>query len=157
MAYQSFYDLNAWKLARRFKIKVYEVVKKFPVEEKFDLAGQLRRAARSVPANIAEGHGRKTPKDEIRFCITARGSLAETLNHLIDAFDCGYIDKEALAEIKSEWDELRRTLLGYIAYLQTKLPSPDTSTGSTVLEDAISYAAEYIEEEDVERFIQNLQ
>ncbi len=91
MPYQHFYDLSAWKRAREFKLKIYELLARFPVEEKYDLTSQLRRSVRSVPANISEGHGRRTAKDELHFCTIARGSLSESLNHLIDAFDMGYI------------------------------------------------------------------
>jgi four helix bundle protein len=140
VAYQSFYELNAWKLARNFKLQVYSAIKRLPAEEKFELSSQLKRAVRSIPANIAEGHGRKTTKDELHFCTIARGSLAETLNHLIDAFDCEYISQAELLQFKEDWDTLRRTLLGYMSFLQTKLPAAHkTSADTTVGEEDVVY------------------
>ena len=77
-------------------------------------------AARSISANIAEGHGRFTYKDQIHFCIQARGSLSETLNHLIDAYDCQYITKEQLTNYKTQVDTVGKLLNGYITYLRKK-------------------------------------
>jgi len=94
------------------------LVKTFPIEEKFRLCDQLIRASRSINANISEGHGRFTYKDQIRFCIQARGSLSETLNHLIDAFDCKYISAEILQQYKIKIEEVERLLNGYITYLR---------------------------------------
>ena len=90
----------------------------FPPEEKYRLADQLTRSVRSICANIAEGHGRFTNKDQIHFCIQASGSLSETYNHLIDAYDEAYITKEQLATLKNKIDEAERLLNGYISYLR---------------------------------------
>ena len=70
---------------------------------------------------IAEGHGRYTFKDQLHFCIIARGSLSETYNHLIDALDCNYITQEQLNCYKNKIDEIERLLNGYIAYLKKNL------------------------------------
>jgi four helix bundle protein len=94
------------------------LVKTFPIEEKFRLCDQLIRSSRSINANISEGHGRFTYKDQIHFCIQARGSLSETLNHLIDAYDCKYITVETLQQFKAKIEEIERLLNGYISYLR---------------------------------------
>lgn len=94
------------------------MVKTFPKEEKFRLSDQLIRSLRSVPSQIAEGHGHKTFPDKLRFCIIARGSLSETLNHLIDAFDCKYIADDILENFKTKINELEGLLNGYINYLE---------------------------------------
>jgi four helix bundle protein len=117
-SYQSFTELEVWKKARQLKIDIEMLVKTFPAEEKFRLCDQLIRALRSINANISEGHGRFTYKDQIRFCIQARGSLSETLNHLIDAFDCKYISAEILQQYKIKIEEVERLLNGYITYLR---------------------------------------
>ena len=70
--------------------------KTFPAEEKFRLTDQVIRSSRSVCTQIAEGHGRQTFPDRIRFCVIARGSLSETLGNLIDSFDEKYINDEKL-------------------------------------------------------------
>jgi four helix bundle protein len=75
---QGLETLEAWKKANEFALVIYrEVLPKLPVEEKWNLDQQIRRAAQSVPANIAEGHGRFYYQDEVRFCYIARGSLTE--------------------------------------------------------------------------------
>lgn len=119
--HQSFTELEVWKKVRILKNEITELSKTFPAEEKFRLADQLIRAVRSINANIAEGHGRFTYKDQIHFCIQARGSLSETLNHLIDAFDCKYISSVALQGFKTKIDEIERMLNGYITYLRKNI------------------------------------
>ena len=84
---QSFTDLDVWKNARKLKIRIWSLVKTFPVDEKFRLTDQLIRSSRCICSVIAEGHGKFTYKDKINYCIIGRGSWSETRNHLIDAFD----------------------------------------------------------------------
>jgi four helix bundle protein len=125
---QSFYDLEVWKKARELKKKISILVKTFPSEEKYRLNDQIIRSSRSVTANISEGYGKYTYKETKQFCIHSRGSLNETLNHLIDAFDEEYITKEQLVYFKNEIEECTRLLNGYISYLKKKmdekLPNP---------------------------------
>ena len=83
----SFTELEVWKQARTIRRCVSDLVKTFPVEEKFRLADQVIRSSRSIGNNIAEGHGRFHYQDNIRFCVMARGSLSETLDHLLVALD----------------------------------------------------------------------
>ena len=85
-SHQSFTELEVWKKARVFKNEIKELANAFPSEEKFRLTDQIIRSTRGITATIAEGHGRYTFKDQLHFCIMARGSLSESLNHLIDAF-----------------------------------------------------------------------
>ncbi len=82
-----FEELELWKKVRVFKLEVRKLVKTFPLEEKYKLTDQIIRSSRSINALISEGHGRFTYPDQIHYCIQARGSLTETINHLIDAFD----------------------------------------------------------------------
>jgi len=70
---QSFTELDVWKKARILKNELKEIADKFPPEEKYRLTDQLIRSSRSIKANIAEGHGRFTYKDQLHFCIQARG------------------------------------------------------------------------------------
>ena len=106
---------------RLLKIKIEGIAKIFPGEEKFRLTDQIIRSARSVNSSIAEGHGRYTFPDRIHFCIIARGSLAETYNHLIDAYDCKYIALEKLTEFNNEINEVEKILNGYINWLREQL------------------------------------
>ncbi|MFZ1530498.1 MAG: four helix bundle protein [Ferruginibacter sp.] len=96
MPYQGFEELEVWRKARGLKMAIFELAEIFPTSEKYGLTDQLLRSSRSVAVQIAEGHGRRTFPGRTRFCIIARGSLSETLNHLIDANDCEYISNEKL-------------------------------------------------------------
>jgi four helix bundle protein len=78
----------------------------------------LIRAARSIGNNIAEGHGRFHYQDNIRFCVMARGSLSETLDHMIIALDENIISKDVLIEFRTEYDICLKLINGYILYLK---------------------------------------
>ena len=117
MAYQNFEDLEVWKKSRELKKEIARLAKTFPADEKFRLTDQLIRSSRSVNAQIAEGHGRKTWPDKLRFCVIARGSLSETLNHLIDAYDAELISEDILQNFRIKINEVERLLNGYISYL----------------------------------------
>lgn len=116
--YKSFTELEVWKKAREFKKEIEATTKIFPTEEKFRLTDQIIRSVRSINANIAESHGRFGYPDQIKFCMNARGSLNETLNHLIDAYDCKYISKEDLIAYQHKYNEVMKLLNGYINYLR---------------------------------------
>ena len=120
MAYQSFEELEVWKKARQLKNDIFQLVKNIPAEEKYRLTDQLIRSSRSVNTQIAEGHGRRTYPDRLRFCVIARGSLSETLNHLIDGLDCNYIDEQILTKFRNQVTEVEKLLNGYINFLDTK-------------------------------------
>lgn len=112
-------SLKVWQKARALTVLICkELLLMFPVEEKFALSQQLRRAVQSVPANIAEAHGRYHYQDAIRFCYIARGSLDEVLSHLIIAHDLGYIPDESFMACREIWREGYRLLNGYIEYLK---------------------------------------
>ncbi len=95
-----FTHLFAWQKNHKLVLKIYEITKKFPKEELFGLISQIRRATSSITANIAEGYGRFHSKDRIRFYLQARGSSAELQNHLILAYDLGYITEDEFNESK---------------------------------------------------------
>ncbi len=105
-SHQSFTELEVWKRARALKNEIKTLADTFPPDEKYRLYDQLIRSLRNTTANIAEGHGRFTYKDQLHYCIMARGSLSETLNHIIDAFDCSYISEAVLQSLKSKIDEV---------------------------------------------------
>ena len=88
MSVQGLRRLKVWVRAKDFALKIYEqVLPLLPSEEKWNLNQQLRRSSLSVSANIAEGYGRFYYQDNVRFCYLARGSLEETLSHLVFAFE----------------------------------------------------------------------
>ena len=116
---KSFTDLEAYKACRLLRKNISTLVKTcFPPDEKFRLSDQILRSSRSTTACLAEGYGRFSHKENIQFCRFSRGSLEETLEHLITAFDEGYIDAATLKSYKEQVDECTRLLNGYIRYLQ---------------------------------------
>ncbi len=113
----SFEDLEAWKSARTLRVAISKTAKTFPLEEKYRLIDQILRSSRSTTANIAEGFGRFHYQENIQFCRQGRGSLSETLDHLICAFDEGYITMEIMGTYRIIINNCLRILNGYIAYL----------------------------------------
>ena len=87
-------DLMVWKRGMELAAETYRLAKLMPRSEEWRLVNQMLRAAASVPANIAEGHGRGTRKDYANFVAIARGSLAETETYLLLAIDVGLLDGE---------------------------------------------------------------
>ena len=87
----SFKELEVWKSARELRKSISKLSKNFPKEERYRLIDQVLRSSRSVAANIAEGFGRYHYQENIQFCRQARGSLSETLEHLICAYDEGLL------------------------------------------------------------------
>ena len=116
----SFTELDVWKMARSIRMQVRELTACFPVDEKFRLTDQIIRSSRSIGNNIAEGHGRYHYQDNIRFCVIARGSLIETLDHLIIASDESYISDEQFTALKNQIDLCLMKLNGYILFIKNK-------------------------------------
>lgn len=117
----NFTELEVWKKSRVFRNQIFQLVKSFPTEEKYSLTSQIVRSSRSITANIAEGHGRYHLRENMQFCRTSRGSLSETLDHLICARDCGYVSESDFENLKLHSEEILRLLNGYIAYLKKQL------------------------------------
>ena len=92
---RSFQDLIVWQKAHAFVLQVYEATRRFPKEELYGLSSQFRRAAVSIPANIAEGFRKQSKQDKARFLNISEGSLEECRYYLILAHDLGYLDKTA--------------------------------------------------------------
>jgi four helix bundle protein len=124
--YQSFEELTVWKKARELKNEIFQLVKSFPADEKYRLTDQLIRSSRSINSQIAEGHGKRTNKDKIKYCTQARGSLSETLNHLIDALDCSYINSDQLQYYRTRINEVEKILNGYTRYLNNNSCESDS-------------------------------
>jgi len=111
--------LDAWRRAREFALEIYRVVIPImPAEEKYNLTDQIRRAAISIPANIAEGYGRYYYKSNVQFCYNARGSLEELISHLVMAHDLGYVNDDNFVDIMGKANNLAKLINGYIAFLK---------------------------------------
>ena len=96
----AFEKLEVWKKSKELVKQVYSLTRSFPEEEKFGLISQIRRSAVSVVANIAEGSGRKSSKDQARFTTTSYSSLIELLNHLIISFEIEFIDESSYLDCR---------------------------------------------------------
>ena len=114
---RSYRDLEVWQRGMTIVERVYALTATFPPEERFGLVLQLRRAAASVPANIAEGRGRATRKDYARFLRTARGSLFETETHVEVARRLGYGSPVAYQELGTLLESESRQLLALVRSL----------------------------------------
>ena len=112
---KSFTDLEIWQKAHTFVLNVYRLTAKLPADERFGLCSQFRRAAVSIPANIAEGFRKFTPADKARFLNIAEGSLEECRYYCILIGDLGYGNTE---ELKSALNALAPQLARYINKLR---------------------------------------
>ncbi len=112
MAVHSHRDLLVWQKAVELVLGCYAATKQFPREELFGLTSQLRRAASSVAANIAEGRGRGTTTGFLNFLWIASGSLTELDTHLVIAFRLGYLEEQQFRELESRVEEVGRMLTG---------------------------------------------
>jgi four helix bundle protein len=119
MAEKGLESLQVWQKARELTVVVcHEILPTIPDKERYALTQQLRCAVQSIPANNAEAHGRYHYQDRMRFCYIARGSLDETLSHLLIAHDLGYVNEGTLKPIREIWQDTYRLLNGYIDYLR---------------------------------------
>lgn len=107
---QTFEQLLAWQKAQDLSVLVYEFTKRFPTDEKFGLVSQIRRAANSVSANIAEGFGRRTNADKLQFYTMAYGSLLEVKNFLYLSERLGYLGNEDINKIFDVLTESQKLL-----------------------------------------------
>ncbi len=148
MSIQNLKRLQVWVRAKDFGFKVYKrVLPLLPPEEKWNLNQQLRRSSLSVSANIAEGHGRFYYQDNVRFCYIARGSLDETLSHLIFAFEADFIPDALYKELENEGEEIDKMLNGYIGYLKkSKQGLNEPGANISIQEEPAPYDAESLED-----------
>jgi len=111
---RNFKKILAWQKADDLTVAVYKVTKAFPDSERFSMVNQMRRSAYSVPANIAEGASRNTPKDYLNFLYIARGSLSELSYFIHLSLRLKYLSIADHEKLASQADETGRTLTGLI-------------------------------------------
>lgn len=129
---KSFEELECWKAGRELRGYVSKLAKQFPPDERYALVSQIKRAARSVTNNIAEGYGRFHFQENIQFCRQGRGSLYETLDHLLIAKEEEYIDETGLQSGRHLIEKTAIILNGYINYLsEAKKKSLKVDNGPT--------------------------
>ncbi len=115
---KNFYDLDAWKKTHKFVLEIYKKTKKFPKEELYGIISQIRRAASSVAANIAEAFSRYHYNDKLRFYHNARGSVSETQNFLFLAKDLSYLSVEEFRYLFGSSEEILKLINGVIRSIE---------------------------------------
>ncbi len=111
---KSFSDLAAWRESHRLAVMIYRVTKEFPVEERFGLSNQIRRAVVSIPSNIAEGFSRRSVKEKIQFYTISRGSLIEVQSQLLIARDVGYLEENSFSKLANQTIQVSKLINGLI-------------------------------------------
>jgi four helix bundle protein len=116
-------DLNVWKASMSLVSEIYRMTAAFPKQEMFGLSSQMRRAAISIPSNIAEGAARKSTREFVQFLYIAQGSLSELETQCLISEDLGYFSKESEKEIESRIVLIRFQIQGLIkALIRKPLP-----------------------------------
>ena len=120
MSQLKYTELDVWQVARMLVSEVYIHSKTFPKEEIFGLTNQLRRAAISVPSNIAEGCGRSSSKEPVHFFFIARGSLYQLETQLYLSQDLGYLSPEVFGSLDKQIENWIKLINGFIRYYKAK-------------------------------------
>ena len=141
--------LEVWVRAKDFAVVIYkEAIPHLPASEKYNLADQLKRSASSIPANIAEGHGRYHFLDNVRFCYIARGSLTEVQSHLSLAKELGYLPGNVFQRLTLHAESIGKQLNNYIAYLKrSRQGEKEFLSNYTVREEPEPYLLDNPEED----------
>jgi len=117
---RSHHNLDVWRKSIEFVLEIYKVTEAFPKEEKFGLTSQVRRASVSIPANIAEGAGRKSHKEFAYFLSNAQGSASEVETELIIAHKLGFLTKANTDKLTRDLDDIGRMITGLSKYVKNK-------------------------------------
>ena len=121
---KSYKELKVWEKAYQVCLDLYQITRNFPQEEKYGLTSQIRRAAISIPSNIAEGYGRKTTGEYIQALYVAYGSLCELETQILLAVGLGYLSSEKNTVFQKEIGDVERMLRGLIKSLRNKHSNP---------------------------------
>lgn len=141
MGIQTYRDLEVWQKSMDAVVEIYRLTRCFPAEEQFGLTGQIRRAAVSIAANIAEGHGRLHRGEFLRQLSFARGSLTEVETHLQIAVRLDYLKREQAREVWPLLQELGRLLNGLIRSLGSNQHS--SNGNNRISENEEPYEVDY--------------
>ena len=117
---KSFKELKVWQKSYQLCLKLYGITKDFPNEEKYGLSSQMRRAAISIPSNIAEGYGRKTIPDYVRCLYIAYGSTCELETQILLSGDLNYLNEDNQNILLEKTKEVERMLMTLIKSLENK-------------------------------------
>ncbi len=114
--------LDVWRKSVDFVVNIYRFTECFPKDERYGLTSQIRRAAVSVPANIAEGAGRESVKEFLYFLSNAQGSTSELSTEILLAYRLGYLEKSAWESAGKELEIIGRMIYGLSQHLKHRLP-----------------------------------
>jgi four helix bundle protein len=106
----SFEKLDVWNKSKDFTLKIYDITKSFPDEEKFGLVSQLRRASVSIASNIAEGSSRNSTKDQQRYYTISYSTTIEVLNQLIISYELGFIKFDTYQEMRNDLEIITKMI-----------------------------------------------
>lgn len=120
MSIESYRDLDVWNNSMELAVRLYQLTKSFPKEELFGMTSQIRRAAASLPANIAEGWGRGTTGEYIQFLRVAQGSLRELETHLLLSERVGLLTPEQIQPLLDRCQVIGRQLLNLLRSLTAR-------------------------------------
>ncbi len=121
---KNYKELNVWQRAYGLCLEIYRLTKAFPKDEQYNLTSQVRRAAVSIPSNIAEGYGRKTTPDYIRSLYISYGSTCELETQVMLSADLGYISGDTMTGLQQDISEVERMLKALIKSLENKRSMP---------------------------------
>jgi four helix bundle protein len=121
---RNYKELKVWQKSYQLCLKIYRATDVFPKNEGFGLTSQMRRSALSIPSNVAEGYGRKTTPEYLRFLSIAYGSTCELETQLLLSGDLGYLDKENLSGLQRDIREVERMMKALIKPLENKHLTP---------------------------------
>lgn len=121
---KTFRDLKVWQQAIQYAVQVYEFTSQFPGDERFGLTLQVRKSSASVSANIAEGYGRGSRQDYIRFLKIVRGSLYESDSQLHLARELGFMSAETIEPVRATLGHCERALAGLLRSLESGSKEP---------------------------------
>lgn len=140
MKQNTFRDLDAYKAGKVLIKEVYRLLKKFPKEEQYAMCDQLRRAVISITSNIAEGSGRNSNKEKVRFLEISYGSLMEVLSQMDVACDLGYITNVEFNNIEAMVESVGRPLSGLKTYFDRKVSGERLEVRDNSLTDSNPFA-----------------
>lgn len=118
---RDFRELKVWEKSHQLTLAVYQASQGFPKEELFGLTSQLRRAAASIPANLAEGCGRSGKAELARFCVIAMGSASELEYHLLLSRDLRYLNESTWIQLSEQVTEVKRMLASFIRTVKASM------------------------------------
>jgi len=121
---KNYKELKVWQRSYQLCLEVYRITKGFPKQEEYGLTSQMRRAAMSIPCNIAEGYGRKTTPEYIRYLYIAYGSICELETQVLFSGDFGYIKTDRISKLQCDIGEIERMLKAPIKSLENKHLNP---------------------------------